>query len=199
MFRIRDKVVLGALIGALVTLGLNLVDYLFVVLKIIKWHIWQMSGSLYCRIGELNTLPALAIGAVTHISLMALAGVIICYVLYYTGTDFYPVKGAGVLLIFYISLYGGIISTGIASIKHVDVITNGFHLLAHLAAGLIISFLIVKFADDKVWDRSQSDSTKNVKPHIAYLKPNNTIYQVNTTAEEHKVKKPTLLRRFKGW
>ncbi len=57
MFRIRDKVVLGALSGALTTTGLNLVDYLLVVLKIVKWHIWQIAGSLYFRIGELWNSP----------------------------------------------------------------------------------------------------------------------------------------------
>jgi hypothetical protein len=131
------------------------------LLKANKFHIWQIAGSLYFGQENLKTLPALFIGAMTHTSIMALAGVIICFMLYYTGRDYYLIKGFGVLMMFWIFLFGIVLRLGIARIKPVDAGTNLAHFIGHASAGLIISYLIVKLADNKAWNE---ESNTNIEP-----------------------------------
>ena len=138
MFKIKDKVLLGALSAVLATTGLNIVDLASVLLGTNKWHIWQIAGSLYFKTESLKTIPALFIGAMTHTSIMGLAGVVICYVLYFTGRDHYLVKGFGILMIFWIFLFGIILRLGIARIEPLDPGTNLSHYVGHATAGLMI-------------------------------------------------------------
>ncbi len=183
MFNIKDKVLLGALSGALVATAFNLLDYISITLKVNKWHIWQIASSLYFPKGDLNTVPALALGAITHTTLMAFAGIIICYVLYYTGRDFYLVKGILILLFFWIGLFGGVLSLGVTSLQQpLGISTNIAHIFGHFGASVIISYLIVKLADPKVW--SKPVNTVKIQKNIE------TNY-VKTVAEKHKKKKPT--------
>ena len=153
MFKIKDKVFLGFLSAVFATASLNIVDWISVWLKANKWHIWQIAGSLYFNTSDLHTIPALFLGAMAHTSIMAFAGVVICFLLYYTGRDFYLIKGFGVLMIRWIFLFGIILRLNIARIKPLDVGTNISHFVGHAAAGLLISYFITKLADERVWDR----------------------------------------------
>ena len=151
MLKIKDKVFLGCISAVLATTTLNVIDLISVLLRVNKWHIWQIAASLYFKPDALNTLPALLIGAFTHTSIMSLAGVIICYLLYYSGKDYYLLKGFGVLMIFWIFLFGFTLRMGLARIKPVDAGTNIAHFIGHAAAGLLISYLIIRLADETIW------------------------------------------------
>ncbi|MHB1420778.1 MAG: hypothetical protein ACYCX4_14565, partial [Bacillota bacterium] len=146
MIKIKDKVWLGALSGIIVTSSLNVVDWISVLLKTNKWHIWQIAASTYFELKDINTFPALFIGAVSHTSLMALAGVTTCYLLYFTGRDYYLIKGLGVLMMFWLFIFGAALRFNVARIHPVDIGTNISHYIGHASAGLLISFLIVKLA-----------------------------------------------------
>lgn len=152
--KIKDKLLLGLISGALATTILNCVDYLSLRLHINNWHIWQLAGSLFFRKEELTTIPALILGAFTHTTLTGLAGVIICYTLYYTGKTLYIVKGVAIFLLFWIILFGGILSLKITTITQpVGAQTNIAHLIGHLSDGILTSLLIVKLADKSVWNK----------------------------------------------
>lgn len=153
-FKIKDKVILGTVGGALATTLLNFVDYLSVLLHVNNWHIWQIAGSLLFKKEELTTLPALILGAFTHTTLMGLAGVIISYILYFTGRTLYVVKGVQVFLLFWIVLFGGVLGLGITTITQpVGVQTNIAHFVGHFAGGVLSSYLIVRLADQRAWEK----------------------------------------------
>ena len=151
MFKIKDKIILGAFSAVVTMLILNIVDWASVFLKANKWHIWQIAASLYFGAKDLNTAPALFIGAMAHTVILSFSGVIICYVLYYTGRDFYLLKGLGINLMFWIFLFGVILKINIARINPTDAGTNMSHFVGHVLAGLLMSYFIVKFADDRAW------------------------------------------------
>lgn len=141
--------------GIIATTFLNSIDYLSLRLHMNKWHIWQISTSLFFPQNELSTVPALILGAVTHATIMGLAGTSICYTLYYSGRTLYILKGIAILLLFGIILFGGALSLKITSIiQPVGAQTNMGHLFGHLMEGTLTSLLIVKLADKQVWDRS---------------------------------------------
>ncbi len=152
-FKIKDKYLLGFVSAAIVATILNFVDYLSVRLHINEWHIWQIAGSLFFGKEELTGIPALIIGALTHTTLIGFAGVIICYILHYTGRTWYIVKGITVFLLFWIMLFGGILSLKITSITQpVGAQTNIAHMIGHITAGILTSLLIVKAIDKSAWD-----------------------------------------------
>ncbi len=152
--KISDKVAIGAFSGIIATSALNIVDWIVVYFGLNKWHIWQIAGSVYFRIEDVDTIPALIIGAITHTSLIAFVGVIICYLLYYTGRDYYMLKGAGVLMLMFILIFGGVLRLHIARINPVDAGTNISHLIGHLSDGVIISWLVVKLASAEAWRKN---------------------------------------------
>jgi hypothetical protein len=151
--KIKDKIILGAISGALPTIILNVVDYLSLRLNLNKWHIWQIAGSLFFKKEDLTTIPALLLGGLTHTTLTSLGGIFIFYTLYYTGRSFYIIKGIGIFLLFWIALFGGILSLKITEIAQpIDAQTNMAHLFGHIMEGILAGLLIVKLADERVWD-----------------------------------------------
>lgn len=54
-------------------------------------------------------------------------------------------------MIFWIFLFGIILKLNIARIKPLDAKTNIAHFIGHALAGLLISYLIIKLADEKAW------------------------------------------------
>lgn len=55
---------------------------------------------------DIKSIPALISGIMTHYNLITVLGVVICYFLYYTGIDYFWLKGIGVALIFRLVVYG---------------------------------------------------------------------------------------------
>ena len=153
-FRIKDRVILGAFSGALSTTLLNFLDFLSIILHTNEWHIWQIAGSLFFTQEELKTIIALVLGGITHTTLTSCVGVVICYILFFTGRSLYIIKGIGVFLLFWIILFGGTLRLGITSISQpLGVPTNFAHFTGHLLDGILTSFFIIKFGDKKVWKK----------------------------------------------
>lgn len=137
MHKIKDKIFLGIVSAVLTTSGLNIVDWISVFLKKNQWHIWQIGGSVFFPIDKLYSIPALFIGAMTHTSFPSLAGVIIVYLLYYTGTKHYLLKGWGVFIMFWLALFGGSPRLGIPRLTSFDTKTILAHFVGHTLDGLI--------------------------------------------------------------
>jgi hypothetical protein len=58
---------------------MNGLDYLMLRLCLNKWHIWQLSASLYFKKDELDTIPAFLIGGVIYMLIESIAGVVLFY------------------------------------------------------------------------------------------------------------------------
>jgi hypothetical protein len=157
MIRIKDKIALIVLAAVVSTLFLNILDWIAVWTGIINWHIWQIAASVYFPISDVDGIAMLITGALTHTSLVALAAVIICYTLYFTGRDYYILKGIGVYMVFFVVVYGAVLRLGIARISPTDAETVVAHLIGHLAEGIFIPSFIIGWADDVVW-RSKNAS-----------------------------------------
>ena len=108
-----DKITLGVVSGLIGALLLGIIDYIMFVLDLEKWQLLNIAASAYFKVEDVGTIPALFVGGITHLANAGLLGVIICYVLYYTGIDFYWLKGIGVSLMFWLFAYGVILRANI--------------------------------------------------------------------------------------
>lgn len=152
-FKIDDKITLGVVSSIIGTLLLGVVDYIAFMLNLEKWQLINIAASAYFKVDDVGTLPALFVGGITHLANAGLLGVIICYILYYTGIDFYWLKGIGVSLMFWLFAYGVVLRTHIGRIDPTGAFTNVSHILFHIIGGWLIAYLIIKLAKEGTFER----------------------------------------------
>ncbi len=144
MVKIQDKLTLGVAAGILSNFVVEIIDYVFYLLGVNKWHHFHIAAATYFKLSDANTLPAIIIGAINDFSIAAILGIFIIYILYYTGTDYFYVKGIGVTIVFWLLIYGMLLRFGVSRINPTDPGTNSVHLAVHIILGFLTSWIIVK-------------------------------------------------------
>lgn len=152
-YKKADKITLGVVSGILSELVMTTLDWVDLIFKLDKWHIFHIAASTYFKIEDVKTLPALFVGAITHFASVGMLGAVTCYILYYTGTDFYWLKRIGSSMMFWLVAYGVILRANIGKITPTDASTNIFHILAHIGRGWLVTYLIIKLAKERVLER----------------------------------------------
>jgi len=145
---INDLFTVGALAGLLANIPINLFDYFLYRLGINKIFIWNISTSAYVERKDIKTKLGLLIGAINDYTMAGIKGVITVSLLYFTGTEFYLLKGIAVGLFFWMAFFGIILRLKIARIDPVEPMTNLTHLSWHILLGIATSWLIINLAQD---------------------------------------------------
>ena len=145
IFPIKDKFFLGVFAAFIAELIDNSYDWIMYAFDMNKYHEWHIAASTYFPISKLHTIPALIVGCVADFTIAAILGVIIVYLLYWTGIDFYMIKGIGVTLCAWLIIFGAILRMKIGRIDPVDAGTNLEHLADHILLGILMSLTAVKF------------------------------------------------------
>lgn len=148
MTEIKDKFFLGAVAGVIVNIPLNILDYILYKLNISQYHIWHIAASVYFPKSQVITLPALIVGMLTHFILVAILGIAILYLLYYTGTDYYWAKGLAFSMIAWLFIFGIVLQMKISRINPVDFGTNLTHIGAHIIFGILVAWVIVTYGKE---------------------------------------------------
>jgi hypothetical protein len=144
MLKIKDKITLGVIAGILANTIVSIIDIVFYKLNVNKFIHFHIAASTYFNVSDVYTVPALIVGAISDFTVVAFLGVIIVYTLFYTGTDFYYVKGLLVVLVYWLMIYGIFLRLEIARIDPTDPGTNLVHLALHIMLGLLTSWIITK-------------------------------------------------------
>jgi len=140
---INDLFIAGALSGIIANIPINIFDYILYRLKINKIFIWHISASAFVEKKDIKNITGLFIGAVDDYTMAAIKGVFIAYLLYFTGTEFYIIKGIGAGLFFWLCFFGIILRLKIARIDPVEPATNLTHLTWHILLGGLTAWLII--------------------------------------------------------
>jgi hypothetical protein len=144
MIKIKDKLTLGIAAAIIANIIVSIIDLVCYKLNINQFNRFQIAASPYFQVPDVDTIPAIIVGIIADFSVAAFFGVIMVYILFYTGADFYYVKGLFVALIFWLILYGIVLRLNIARIDPVDPGTNLVHLAIHLILGLLTAWIITK-------------------------------------------------------
>ena len=145
MISINDRYSFGIISGIFANLLNNILDYIFYLIGINKYHMWQIAASAYLKIEDTKTIPALIIGAISDYSTAALMGVSIIYLLYFTGSENFWLKGMSIGGMWWLFAFGVILRAKIGRIDPIDIGTNLYHAAEHLLFGIIVAFIIVKY------------------------------------------------------
>jgi len=161
----QDPVGRGIIAGAIGVIAINLVEVLLTYLKISETPLWQAGGIVFLNEDALKTPLGIAIGVFSHVFIALVIGVVIAYYIYYSGTDFAAIKGAGLSIIAGFTVLAIIFPLrGIAKEMQSsprDVLSALIdHAVFGLLAGFIVKYLQLKYNAN---DSKSSDSEKKCK------------------------------------
>ncbi|MCK8817446.1 hypothetical protein MWH28_08750 [Natroniella sulfidigena] len=145
MIELKDKLTFGAVAGMIANIFKNAFIFGLYFFDVIKYTTWHMASSSYISKDRINTLGSLIPGAVTDYFMASIMGIIIMYLLYFTGKENYIFKGVMVGLFYWVAIYGIVMSLEITYINPDDLITNLSQIVAHLIIGSLTAFIIVKY------------------------------------------------------
>ncbi|OWZ83411.1 hypothetical protein [Natranaerobius trueperi] len=144
---INDIFTLGALAGVIANIPVNLFDFFLYHFGINKIYIWHISTSVFVEKKDIKTGIGLFIGFINDYSVAGVKGVITAFLLHFTGSEFYLLKGITVGLFFWLIIFGCLLRLKIAHLDPVEPITNLSHLTWHILFGALTSWLIVYLGD----------------------------------------------------
>jgi len=145
MIKIKDKYSFGILASVLANIPINILDYFFYLIDINEYHMWQIAASAYFKVEATHTIPALITGAITDYSTAGIMGLSILYLLYFTGTEHFWLKGLSIGAIWWLFSFGVILRTKIGRIDPIDPGTNLYHIAEHFFLGFFIAWIINKY------------------------------------------------------
>lgn len=143
MIKIKDKYTFGIIAGVLANIPITILDYIFYLIGINKYQMWQIAASVY--LNNTNTIAALIIGIFTDFSVVSMMGIVVIYLLYFTGTEYYWLKGLSMGAVGWVFAFGVFLRTQIVRIDPVDAGTNFYHVVEHLLLGVLIAWISVKY------------------------------------------------------
>ncbi len=144
MILINDKFFLGFIAGFLGNIIENVFNYLAFTLHFSKHHIWHIAASAYFPIDKTKDYTAVIVGMYTDYIIGCSAGVLIVFLLYYTSTKYYVLKGIAITSFFWLFIFGIILRSKVGRIDPIDSGTNLTNMFGHIFLGIAISFFIIK-------------------------------------------------------
>ncbi|OWZ84360.1 hypothetical protein [Natranaerobius trueperi] len=135
----------GPLVALIVSVPLNIVEYLGTIVGVNNYPIWDIAASIYFSQNNVFNMYGFIIGLVSHLTAVAVLGAGIEYVIYFTGREYYLFKGLIIGLVFYVVLFGILLHSGLFNIIPVTGVEYIFHLILHIIFGVLTTWLIVKF------------------------------------------------------
>lgn len=148
MIKPKDKYSFAIFAAVLANIPMNILDYIFYTLDINQYHMWHIAASSYFKVKDTGTIPALITGAITDYSAASIIGIAILCLLYFTGTDYFWLKGLSVGAGSWLFAFGIILRRHVSRIDPVDPGTNLYHITEHYLLGLLIACIIVKYGAD---------------------------------------------------
>jgi len=144
---IRDRFALGALAAQIATIPQLLLNVCAVQLGFTKYYSFQISGSIYLFKKLTLTPGGILLEILTWILMAAILGIITSYIIFWTGKDFWWLKGAIVSnAIMYTMVYGFIFAMGGPKIIPWDLGTNLSLFFDNLVFGILTGYLVAHWS-----------------------------------------------------
>ena len=140
-----DPIICGGFAGILGTIAkeiIDLVDFSIGWSKILYWH---LAASVFVLPRDVNKFGALIIGALGDMITGAFFGIVLLYLIKFTGKNYYYLKGLGLGWIVWLTLFGVFVDFHIVRITPTDIGTSLCAFGEHSVYGLVVAWSIVKF------------------------------------------------------
>lgn len=145
---IHDKVVFGGLIGVLANVGMDIFQFPFWKLKIIKHPLSHYAASMFLDLQALHpTMLGSVISLLADYFYSAFLGVLFVYIIYLTGKHFLIIKGIIFGSFLWLFSFGGLRSLPIVKLQEVISVDVIYHLIFHLIFGFALGLLVKKYGE----------------------------------------------------
>ncbi len=172
MQKIKDRIILGAISGMIAGAiggGLNAIWYR-AGLTDLRFN--QPAASLFLTHKEAkkNTLGGKAIAFLANNTMLGTSGIIVVYLLTFTGRDYAIIKGIGVSMMQWIGVWGFFSKLRI-TVKSYKPLTHLIGCADHMVYGAIMGFLVSRLGDDSLFPDYQHQNDSEMPPSTLKLKP----------------------------
>lgn len=137
---LRDRIIVGSLIGVLADVFKLLINYTAFLLGYTDVVFWQITATRFLEKGDLFNPAALIIGGAADLTVTAVLGVVFFLLIDYSGTDYLLLKGIGFGLAVWVGLFGFLLSQSVQG--KIPQSPSGIlvTLVAHFVFGLSLAF-----------------------------------------------------------
>jgi len=137
---IKDKVIVGAIVGLLADAVKLAVNYLAFTLGFTRVVFWQIAATLFLDRQDLFKPVAYIVGAVADLTVTAIIGVVFIYFIHFTGHKYLWIKGVGFGLAVWVGLFGTFLGTAVRGKLPQEPSGILVTLVAHSIFGLSLAF-----------------------------------------------------------
>ncbi len=142
-----DPVICGALAGIIGTLAKEIVDFLSVTIGWSKYLYWNLAASVFVLPKDVHQPGALIIGGLADIIVGSFWGIVLFYIIKFSGRSYSYIKGLGIGWLIWLSLFGAVVNLHVVRITPTDIGTTLSAFVEHSAFGLTATWFINQFAD----------------------------------------------------
>lgn len=146
----QDPIIFGGIAGIIGTIAKEILDFIFVAIGFSKYSYWNIAASLFILPKDVNRSGGWILGALTDIIASAVFGVILLYVIKFTGRKYLYIKGIGFGWFIWVLFFGVVINLHVVRITPTDIGTSLSSFFEHLIFGLTTAWGIHKFASDSI-------------------------------------------------
>ena len=148
MVKIRDTFTIGTIAGLIGTIVFLTVNYLFKLLGYQFTSTWEATAGIFLSENLVHTTLGNTIGLLGEYAIGASVGIIIAYILKFTGYDYYILKGLGIGAFYWIATVGFVGKIINLTPQFADEsVTNFLIILDLLILSIISTLVIIKFGD----------------------------------------------------
>ena len=150
MKKIKDRITLGAISGLLSGTPDTVINALEYRAGITDLTYGQMGANLFLTENKINTRVAQAAGYLANFSAVGAGGVIFAYLLSLTGRDHAVVKGVGLGLVSWLTVYGLGSKIGL-SVKTKKPLAPVLSFFDHVLYGSLLGLITPKLGDETLF------------------------------------------------
>ncbi len=169
---LRNKILLGALIGFLSDAVKLTFNYMSFKLGFTNVVYWQLIAALLIKKEDIQKPVALLIGGVADVTVTMFLGVIFIYTIYFIGKEYLWIKGIGFGMIVWVSAFGVLLVQLIGDKIPQNPSGVLVTIVAHFIFGLSIAFFTWLLARDMTFFEDDLKKIITEKKVFRLLKPN---------------------------
>lgn len=147
---LRDRVIIGSLIGILADIVKLTFNYLAFLLNYTNVVFWQLTATRFLENGDLFSPIALLIGGVADLTITAILGVIFLFFIDYTGADYLWIKGIGFGMAVWVGLFGTLLGQSVQGKINQEPSSILVTMVAHFIFGLSLAFFTRLFYQSRL-------------------------------------------------
>ena len=161
MRKIKDRIILGAITGLIVSPPFQIIDALIHKRGITDVPYGYSASKIFLTKKATKTPASKVMSVVINIANSGLVATSIVYTLSLTGKDKALIKGAGVGTMMWVGV-AGLFSNVVLNVKSKRPITPLISLVEHVLFGSLCSYVITKLGDDSLFPDKEVKNQKNI-------------------------------------